>query len=52
MRLARMRRRRQELMAKWGRIRYEAVEALYQWVVYQLLGKLSSAVYLLEKISV
>jgi ubiquinone/menaquinone biosynthesis C-methylase UbiE len=52
MRLARMRRRQQELMAEWGRTRYEVVEALYHWVVYQLLGKLSSAVYLLEKISV
>jgi hypothetical protein len=39
-------------MAEWGRTRYEVVEALYHWVVYQLLGKLSSAVYLLEKISV
>jgi hypothetical protein len=49
MRIARMRRRREELMAEWGRIRYETLQALYQWIVYLLLGKLSSGFYLLEK---
>ena len=51
MRLARMMRMRSKWMAEWDATRYEAVEALYHWVIYQLLGKLSSAVYLLEKIS-
>jgi ubiquinone/menaquinone biosynthesis C-methylase UbiE len=49
MRIARMRRRREELMTEWGRLRYDTAHALYQWVIYLLLGKLSSGFYLLEK---
>ena|SRR5579872_3738362 len=42
MRIARMRRRREELMTEWGRLRYDTAHALYQWVIYLLLGKLSA----------
>jgi ubiquinone/menaquinone biosynthesis C-methylase UbiE len=49
MRIARMRRRREELMTEGGRLRYDTAHALYQWVIYLLLGKLSSGFYLLEK---
>lgn len=50
MRLARMRRMREQLTAEWGKTRYETAHALYHWVVYHLLGKLSSGFYLLEKL--
>src|SRR5262249_22167303 len=49
MRIARMRRMREQLIAEWGETRYETVHALYHWIVYHLLGKLSSALYLLGK---
>jgi hypothetical protein len=49
MRIARMRRLRDKLVAEWGTARYESVHALYHWVVYHLLGKLSSGYYLVEK---
>ena len=49
MRLARMRRMRERLLAEWGKIKYESVLALYQWAVYLALGKLKSGFYLLEK---
>jgi SAM-dependent methyltransferase len=49
MRLARMRRIRERLLAEWGRIKYESAHAVYQWAVYLLLGKLKSGFYLLEK---
>jgi len=49
MRIARMRRMRDELIAEWGKARYDTAHALYHWVVYHLLGKLSSGFYLLEK---
>ncbi|HYW46045.1 MAG TPA: class I SAM-dependent methyltransferase [Bryobacteraceae bacterium] len=49
MRIARMRRMRDDLIAEWGRTRYDTAHALYHWVVYHLLGKLSSGFYLLEK---
>jgi hypothetical protein len=49
MRIARMRRMRDDLIAEWGKSRYETAHALYHWVVYHLLGKLSSGFYLLNK---
>jgi hypothetical protein len=49
MRLARMRRMRERLLAERGQIKYESVLALYQWAVYLALGKLKSGFYLLEK---
>jgi hypothetical protein len=44
-----MRRMREGLIAEWGKARYDTAHALYHWVVYHLLGKLSSGFYLLEK---
>ena len=49
MRLARMRRMREQLIAEWGRRRYETVYALYTWLLYLLLGKLTGAYYILER---
>jgi SAM-dependent methyltransferase len=49
MRIARMRRRRDELIKQWGEEVYDAVEAVYHWMVYGLIGKLSSGYYVLEK---
>lgn len=49
MRIARMARRREQLTAEWGQVRYDAANALYHWIVYLLLGKLNSGFYLLEK---
>jgi ubiquinone/menaquinone biosynthesis C-methylase UbiE len=49
MRIARMRRMQDELIAEWGKTRYDTAYALYHWIVYHLLGKLSSGLYLLEK---
>ena len=49
MRIARMRRMREQLIAAWGKLRYDTTYALYHWVIYHLLGKLSSGFYLLEK---
>ena len=49
MRIARMTRMREQLITEWGKLRYDTAHALYHWVVYHLLGKLSSGFYLLEK---
>jgi ubiquinone/menaquinone biosynthesis C-methylase UbiE len=46
---ARLRRREQELVARFGRDKYEAVLGGAVWGVYQLLGKLCPTVYVLEK---
>jgi ubiquinone/menaquinone biosynthesis C-methylase UbiE len=48
MRLARMRRRKTQLTALFGQARYETTLALYHWNIYQLLGKLSQAIYILN----
>jgi ubiquinone/menaquinone biosynthesis C-methylase UbiE len=48
MRIARMRRRREELTREWGSERYERVLALYHWIVYHLLGKLDSILFILQ----
>jgi len=44
-----MRRLRDSLITEWGKTRYDTAFALYHWVVYHLLGKLSSGFYLLDK---
>ena len=49
MRLARMIQAGEKFLAELGEARYEVAEALYHWVIYQLIGKLSSAIYTLEK---
>jgi hypothetical protein len=48
MTLARMRRNETELVARFGRSRYEATIADILWGVYLLLGKLSSSIYVLR----
>ena len=49
LRVARLRRRETELVARYGRESYEAALADSVWGAYQLLGKLCPTVYVLEK---
>lgn len=49
MRLARMLQARERFLAELGETNYAVTEALYHWVVYQLIGKLGSVVYTLRK---
>ncbi len=49
MRLARMIQAKEKFVAVLGEENYEVTAALYHWVVYQLIGKLSSVVYTLRK---
>jgi len=51
MRIARMRRNREKLVKEWGASRFETAQALYHWIVYQLLGKLASRIYSVQKAS-
>lgn len=48
MRLARMLSAEERFVAELGETSYRVTSALYQWVVYQLIGKLSSYVYVLR----
>jgi SAM-dependent methyltransferase len=48
-RLARLRRRGDELVTRFGRERYEAEWAEAHWGVYQMLGKLQPTVYTLTR---
>jgi len=49
LRVARMRRTQDQLIARYGKGRYEAVVAGSLWGIYQMLGKLCPSAYLLEK---
>jgi SAM-dependent methyltransferase len=49
LRLARLRRREAELVARFGRKRYEAAYGGSLWGIYQMLGKLEPRVYVLQK---
>ena len=49
MRIARMRRNREKLVSEWGAETYETLLALYHWMVYLVLGKLTASYYVLEK---
>src|SRR5205823_2814104 len=49
LRLARLRRREEQLVAEFGRMVYEMAVADCHWGVYQMLGKLCPTVYLLDK---
>ncbi len=49
MSVARMRRRRDELIERFGRERFEAVYAGSIWGLYQMLGKLKPTVHVLRK---
>jgi hypothetical protein len=44
-----MGRDRERIEAALGPVRYAALLGLYRWWLYHLLGKLSSAVYVLER---
>ena len=48
LRLARLRRRREELVAVHGQELYDLAQASLQWRTYQLLGKLQPTLYVLE----
>jgi ubiquinone/menaquinone biosynthesis C-methylase UbiE len=48
-RIALMRRQRERFVAELGQAEYEQTLALYQWDVYQFLGKLSQTIYILKK---
>lgn len=49
MRLARMTQAKEKFLAELGEENYEVTAALYHWIIYHLLGKLSSAIYTLRK---
>lgn len=49
LRIARMRRARESIIAKVGEKAYEVELAVCHWAVYQMLGKLTSRVYVLAK---
>jgi len=48
MRLARMLSAEERFVAELGEANYQVTSALYHWVIYQLLGKLSSVIYTLR----
>lgn len=48
-RIAQMRRQRARFVAELGQAEYDRTLALYQWEIYQFLGKLSQTVYVLKK---
>jgi 2-polyprenyl-3-methyl-5-hydroxy-6-metoxy-1,4-benzoquinol methylase len=52
MRLARMITARERFVAELGEANYRVTSALYHWVIYQLIGKLSSAIYTLRRTAV
>ena len=49
LRIARLRRREDELVERHGRARYEATRADALWGIYQLLGKLRPTIWALER---
>jgi hypothetical protein len=48
LRLARLRRRRDEIVAEYGQEMYDVAQASLQWMTYQLLGKLRPTMYVLR----
>jgi SAM-dependent methyltransferase len=48
LRLARLRRRREEVIGRFGRDKYELWEASLHWLAYLLLGKLEPVAYVLR----
>ncbi|MGH3003716.1 MAG: class I SAM-dependent methyltransferase [Gaiellaceae bacterium] len=48
LRLARLRRRREEVIQRFGRDKYDLWEASLHWLAYLLLGKLEPAAYVLR----
>lgn len=49
--IARMRRGRASLVADFGQIAYDVMLAVHHWNVYLMLGKLSSTIYTLRKVT-
>jgi ubiquinone/menaquinone biosynthesis C-methylase UbiE len=49
LRLARLRRRREEIVEEFGQELYDAAQASLQWTTYQFLGKLQSTMYVLKR---
>ena len=49
LRLARLRRRRLEVIAKHGQEMYDLMQASLSWLPFQLLGKLKPIVYILKR---
>jgi ubiquinone/menaquinone biosynthesis C-methylase UbiE len=52
MRLARMISAREKFVAEFGEANYKVTSALYHWVIYQLIGKLSSVIYILRRTAI
>lgn len=50
LRLARLRRRRKEIVEEYGQELYELAQASLQWTAYQLLGKLRPTMYVLKRL--
>ena len=48
LRLARLRRRREEVTRRFGNDKYELWEASLQWLAYLLIGKLEPVAYVLR----
>jgi SAM-dependent methyltransferase len=48
LRLARLRRRREEVIQRFGRARYDVSEASLHWLAYLLIGKLEPVAYVLR----
>jgi SAM-dependent methyltransferase len=48
LRLARLRRRREEVIEQFGRDKYDVWEASLQWLAYLLMGKLEPVAYILR----
>jgi len=48
LRLARLRRRREEVIRRFGKEKYDLSEASLQWLAYLLLGKLEPVAYVLR----
>ena len=49
LKLARLRRRRDEIIARYGQETYDTAEASLHWLPYQLLGKLHPIIYVLRR---
>jgi hypothetical protein len=49
LRLARLRRRREEIVERFGEDRYRVTEASLHWLAYLLMGKLEPVAYVLRR---
>jgi ubiquinone/menaquinone biosynthesis C-methylase UbiE len=51
LRLARLRRRREEIVEQYGEELYDGAQASLQWTTYQFLGKLQPTMYVLKRVT-